>query len=181
MAGKKTRAVLVILWLLMLAACNPFDFGACDGEPVENGNRKYYYPDRRLQSEVEVKGCQGNGRVIEYYPNGGLKAVGMMQNGQDVGDRVLFDSSGLAVSRQTWKENRVVLVSLISNKHRCSFEPRTGRISFDEPHFDTTIGPRNLHQSDYLFLEDAEGVRLVNEDSVLITIPAKYGFGPGEG
>ncbi len=50
----------------------------------------------------------GNGPFRQWYPNGALKAEGMMMNGMPVGQMRCYDESGKFVAQSFWLNSRQV-------------------------------------------------------------------------
>ena len=87
---------------------NPFDFGPCDGNGPQNGERKYYYSNGSLQTIGIVKNCLWQGLVINYSNSGDLESIANYKDGMRSGLTEYFTKETLK-----WREEDFINDSLI--------------------------------------------------------------------
>ena len=93
------RKASIVLILLLVTACSGF---------IMDGLRKEYYPNGKLQSEINYRQAIREGMCRLYYENGRLKEEGSYRNGQPEGTWKKYYESGTLKSEETYMQGNLI-------------------------------------------------------------------------
>lgn len=104
-----SKALLIFI-TICVCACN-YD-SKCEIDPsAKDGLNIKYYEDGKPRKVFQLKDCLLEGLDIEFYANGRLKRYGYASAGKKEGIWILFDSTGIYLTKQGYKKGNFTFAS----------------------------------------------------------------------